>query len=250
MTVSNPTTVTDPYTFVLVHGAWHGGWCWARVADRLRAAGHVVYTPTCTGLGERSHLLSTDITLHTFVQDIVNVLVWEDLHDVVLVGHSFGGLTITGVADIAAERIKKLVYLDAFILENGISTLDTLPPNIIEKLEAGVEKAGGPVPVLAAPRLEALGLTEADDLAFEEGRVTPHPYNTYCTALQLKNPVGNNLPATYVQCTEPEFMAVRNSLEWVKANTAWPVETLPGGHCAMVSHPDEVIKTLLAAAAV
>ncbi len=250
MTVSNSTTATAPLTFVLVHGAWHGGWCWARVAGQLRAEGQVVYTPTCTGLGERSHLLSSDITLQTFVQDIVNVLVWEDLNNVVLVGHSFGGMTITGVADVVPDRIKKLVYLDAFILESGISTLDTLPANIIEKLEAGVEKAGGPVPVLAPPRLEALGLTEADDLAFEEGRVTPHPYNTYRTALQLKNPVGNNLPATYVQCVEPEFMAVRSSFDWVRANTSWQVETLRAGHCAMVSHPEDVTQTLLAVAGV
>lgn len=250
MSVSNPKTAIAPMIFVLVHGAWHGGWCWSRVAEKLRSAGHVVYTPTCTGLGERSHLLSSDITLQTFVQDIINVLVWEDLHHVVLVGHSFGGLTITGVADAVPERIQKLVYLDAFILESGVSTLDALPPNIIEKLEAGVEKAGGPVPVLLPPRLEALGLTEADDIAFEEGRLTPHPYNTYRTVLQLKNPVGNNLPAAYVHCVEPEFMAVRSSFDWVRANTSWQVETLPAGHCALVSHPEQVTQALLALATV
>src|SRR5690606_951056 len=106
-------------TFVLVHGAWHGGWCWSRLASLLRAAGHNVYTPTLTGLGERNHLLNNDVGLQTFVDDIVNVLVWEDLQDVILVGHSFAGVVITGVADVMPERIRQLVYLDAFILESG-----------------------------------------------------------------------------------------------------------------------------------
>src|SRR5690606_34452571 len=97
---------TTPTTFVLVHGAWHGGWCWSRVAKLLRARGHNVYTPTLTGLGERHHLLTADITLQTFVHDIANVLIWEDLSRVTLVGHSFGGLVITGVADLIPERLQ------------------------------------------------------------------------------------------------------------------------------------------------
>ena len=110
-----PTTATGRgsgrKTFVLVHGGFHGGWCWSQVANLLRARGHAVYTPT--GCGERSHLLSRSITLDTFVDDIANVLQWEDLHRVVLVGHSFGGIAITGVADRMPERLRQLVYLDA-----------------------------------------------------------------------------------------------------------------------------------------
>jgi len=106
-------------TFVLVHGMWHGGWCWSRVAEALRARGHRVTTPTQTGLGERKHLLSASITLDTFVADVVNHLEWEDLSEVVLVGHSFGGAPISGAADGAPERIAKLIYLDAAIMEDG-----------------------------------------------------------------------------------------------------------------------------------
>ena len=106
-------------TYVLLHGAWHGGWCWRPVAEGLQARGHRVFTPTQTGLGERSHLLSRDITLDVFVADLANVFESEDLADVVLVGHSFGGLAISGVADRMPERILHLVYLDSLILEDG-----------------------------------------------------------------------------------------------------------------------------------
>src|SRR6516165_6161272 len=108
-------------TYVLVHGGGHGGWCYQRVARRLRTNGHDVYTPTLTGLGERSHLLSPDIDLDTHITDVVNVLHFEDLRDVILVGHSYGGLVVLGVADRAAPRIGKLVYLDAGIPQGGKS---------------------------------------------------------------------------------------------------------------------------------
>jgi pimeloyl-ACP methyl ester carboxylesterase len=106
-------------TFVLVHGAWHGGWCYARVARLLRAAGHDVYTPTLTGVGERAHLAALSMTLTTHVRDIVNVLEYENLSDVILCGHSYGGMVITGVAAAAGERIRTLFYLDAFLPEDG-----------------------------------------------------------------------------------------------------------------------------------
>ena len=119
--------------FVLVHGAWVGGWCWRSNAQALRRAGHEVYTPTLTGLGERSHLLSPSINLDTHVTDILNVFQHEELSDVVLVGHSYGGMVVTGVADVLPDNIKSLVYLDAFVPENGQSLLSLLP-------------SGGPAP--------------------------------------------------------------------------------------------------------
>src|SRR5687767_4165040 len=119
-------------TYVLIHGSWHGGWCWARVAELLGAAGHRVYSPTQTGLGERSHLLSPGITLDTFVTDLVNVLEWEDLTDAILVGHSFGGIAITGAADRVPHRIRHLVYLDSLILRDGESAFSVFPPDVVE----------------------------------------------------------------------------------------------------------------------
>ena len=122
--------------FVLVHGAWHGGWCWVRVARILRDAGHEVFTPTLTGLGERVHLASADISLDTHVADVLGVLESEELEDVVLCGHSYGGMVVTGVAAQAAKRIDTLVYLDAFVPEDGQSVFELMGP----------ERAGPPLP--------------------------------------------------------------------------------------------------------
>ena len=114
-------------TFVLVHGAWHGSWCWKRVRRALQARGHEVFTPTLTGVGERSHLLAPQVDLDTHINDVVNCVKWEELSDVVLCGHSYGGCVIRGAADRIADRIGALVYLDAFVPETGRSLHDTLP---------------------------------------------------------------------------------------------------------------------------
>ena len=106
-------------TYVLVHGAWHGGWCWNRVAPLLRAKGHDVYTPTLTGLGERVHLASPEVDLSTHVTDVVNVIEFEDLRNVILMGHSYGGQVITGVAGVIPQRIAQLAYLDAVVPNDG-----------------------------------------------------------------------------------------------------------------------------------
>lgn len=230
------------FVFVLVHGAWHGGWCWQRVAKRLRAQGHTVYTPTLTGLGERKHLINPDITLNTFVQDIANVLVYEDLTQVVLVGHSFGGLAITGVADIMPERLRKLVYLDAFILDSGVTTFDTLPDDVVTLLKSTANQL--PVPALQAPRPQALGLSTAEDIAFIESRLTPQPLGAYESSLQLENPIGNGLPCTYVHCNNPVFKAVQGSTAWASEQANWQREELATGHAAMVTAPDLVCELL------
>lgn len=229
------TDISGPGTFVLVHGAWHGGWCWAHVAELLRTKGHKVYTPTLTGLGERHHLMRPDITLSTFVHDIANVLIWEDLSQVTLVGHSFAGLVITGVADILRERLQQLVYLDAFILASGVSTFGTLPDVVVGKLRAAAARQ--PQASLPPPKPGSLGLFKPEDIDFVQSRLTPQPLGAYETALQLDHPVGNGLPCTYVHCTTPSFSAVDSSRLWVKENTDWRWEELKAGHDAMVSAP-------------
>jgi pimeloyl-ACP methyl ester carboxylesterase len=118
------------HTYVLVHGAWHGGWCWEAVAQILRSNGHRVFTPTLSGLGERSNLLSPQIDLQVFIQDVVDVLEQHDLSDVILVGHSFGGISIAGAADRVPQRIRQLVFLDAVVLSNGETAFSRLPPEI------------------------------------------------------------------------------------------------------------------------
>src|SRR4029450_13175141 len=129
-------------TYLLVHGGWVGGWIWNRVAPILRKAGHDVFTPTLTGLGERAHLANPDIDLATHIQDVVSVLEFEDLKRVVLVGHSYGGMVITGVAERTAERLNHLVYLDAFVPRDGQSVADLVSPELAASFEEGVRLSG------------------------------------------------------------------------------------------------------------
>jgi pimeloyl-ACP methyl ester carboxylesterase len=156
------TAQTAGQTFVLVHGAWHGGWCWSRVADRLRAAGHRVFAPTQTGLGERKHLLSKEITLDIFTRDIANVIEAEELTNIVLVGHSFGGLVISGVADAMPERIRHLVYLDSLVVEGGKSPFDSLPPEVASARKKAAEESSGGLS-LPPPPPSAFGVSDAND---------------------------------------------------------------------------------------
>jgi pimeloyl-ACP methyl ester carboxylesterase len=147
------------HTFVLVHGAWHGGWCWQRVADRLRGGGHAVFTPTLTGLGERSHLLREGVDLKTHITDVVNVMKWEGLSDVVLCGHSYGGFVISGVAEQMAPAIRSIVFLDAFVPRNGESVLDLTGPAVQEGIRNALQRGDIAIPPRAA---EAFGVNEAD----------------------------------------------------------------------------------------
>jgi len=240
--VTATAAAAAPRTFVLVHGAWHGGWCWAGVAAKLRARGHVVHTPTQTGLGERSHLLSKAITLDTFVEDIVNVVKWEDLNDVVLVGHSFGGSAISGVADRMRPRVRQLIYLDALMLENGRSPFSMLPKEVVEaRLKAAQESSGGLS--LPAPKASAFGVADAQQTAWVEAHLTPHPLGTYASPLTLANPVGNGVPVTYIVCTDPMYAALQASRDWVKA-AGWKTVEIRTGHDAMVTAPDRLADML------
>lgn len=226
---------TDTLTFVLVHGVWHGGWCWSRVADLLRDRGHHVTTPTHTGLGERSHLLSKAITLDTFVEDLVGHLAWEDFRDVVLVGHSFGGAPITGAADRVPERVRMLVYLDGAIMEDGETWFGLLPPDIAASRQKAAEEATGGLSLPIAP-VESFGVTEPDDVAFVESRLTPHPLATFSTPLRLGNPAGSGLAARYITCTDPEYLPAKLGLGRAR-DRGWPVSELKSGHDAMVIAP-------------
>ena len=124
-------------TFVVAHGAWSAGWAWKKMRPLMRAAGHELWTPTYTGLGERAHLGHADVSLDTHIQDIVAVLETEDLADVILIGHSYGGMVATGVADRARDRVAKLVYLDAFAPADGQAIFDLVPPDIAARMRAG-----------------------------------------------------------------------------------------------------------------
>ncbi|MGB6009548.1 alpha/beta fold hydrolase [Castellaniella sp.] len=235
--------MSPPHPYVLVHGAWHGAWCWSAVAERLRRAGRRVDTPTLPGLGERSHLLGPDITLDTFIRDVERYLTEEDLREVVLVGHSFGGLVISGVADRLPGRIRRLVYLDAFLLPPGQSTFDTLPEAVVQRLEHSAAGTGG----IAPPRPESLGLTRPADIDAVRDRLTPQPIGSYREPLRLEHPLGNGLPVTYLRCVQPPFQAVAQAYAWVRETygARWSWQDLDCGHDAMISAPDQVAEALL-----
>ena len=235
---------TSGQTFLLVHGAWHGGWCWSRVADRLRAVGHRVFTPTQTGLGERRHLLSKDITLDTFTTDIASVIEAEELNDIVLVGHSFGGNAISGVADRMPERIRHLVYLDSLVVEGGKAPFDNLAAEVVAGRRKAAEESSGGLS-LPNPPPSVFGVLDAADAEWVRRRLTPHPLSTYTSKLNIRGPVGNHLPRTYVHCTSPSYAALQASRDWVKAQAGWRWAEIATGHDAMVTAPDELARLLI-----
>ena len=150
----SPTATSQPKTYVLVHGAYGGGWIWRDVAEGLRKQGHQVFTPTQTGLGERSHLMSRQITVDTHIEDVANVIETNELKDVILVGHSYGGIAVTGVADRMPERIRHIVYLDALIAENGDTAFTILPAGMADARRKVAREQGGGV-ALPVPGPEA-----------------------------------------------------------------------------------------------
>ena len=236
-------------TFVLVHGAWHGGWCWSRVADRLRAAGHRVFMPTCTGLGERAHLLSRNITLDTFNADVTGLIEAEKLHEVVLVGHSFGGLTVSGVADRLPERIRYLVYLDAALVQPGACAFDALPPAIVAARREAAEASSGGLG-LPCPPPSAFGVLETADAAWLMRRLTPHPLTTFVSPLLIRNPLGNGVARTYVACTAPVYAPLDGVKAWVRVQSGWGWREMTTEHDAMISAPNELARLLVELAGV
>jgi pimeloyl-ACP methyl ester carboxylesterase len=230
-------------TFVLVHGAWHGGWCWQRVARLLRAAGHDVYTPTLTGLGERAHLLSPGIGLDTHIQDILGVLFYEDVHDVILVGHSYAGMVITGVAEESAERLGHLVYLDAYVPGDGQSLSDFLSPEILAMFneQAGVAENNNGVPPLPA----TFGITAEDDLAWVRARLGLHPQQTNLDPVRLSNPHAKALPHTYIYCANPSGPHFTPFANRLRTDPAWRYAEVSAGHDAMITEPEQLSRILL-----
>jgi pimeloyl-ACP methyl ester carboxylesterase len=232
-------------TYVLVHGSWSGGWFWAPVAERLRAQGHRVFTPTLTGHGERKHLLSRDVTLDTWIGDVVNPIEAEELRDVILVGHSFGGIVITGVADRIPERIRRLVYLDAVVLQAGQSYLDYLPPEVAAARRRTAQENGGTLPPPpAAGWTSAFSIPDGPLVQWLARRSTPLPISAWEDRLELKHPVGNGRPRTYVFFTSPAFAATEQSRRWVRGQEGWDWVELAAGHLAPVTAPDEVARLL------
>ncbi|CAN7654911.1 alpha/beta hydrolase [Phenylobacterium sp. LjRoot219] len=231
-------------TFVLVHGGGHGGWCWSRLARLLRAARCDVYTPTLTGLGERAHLLTPEIGLETHIEDVVNLLFYEDLTNVILVGHSYGGMVVTGVADRALERIAQIVYFDAAIPRDGESLADTSPglrkfAHVDTRIVADVPLVLWPGPITKA----LYGVREAD-WAWMEPRLTPHPLRTFEEPLRLTDAAAlARLPRTIINCTPTLKVREKETLDrWFEADRVWEIDT---GHDLMITEPEASADMLL-----
>jgi pimeloyl-ACP methyl ester carboxylesterase len=228
-------------TFVLVHGAWHGGWVWQRVAPLLRAAGHEVHAPTVTGLSERAHLLSPSVGLTTHIQDVSAHIEAYDLWDVVLVGHGYAGQLVTAVADWLPGRVRTRVYLDAFVGVDGEAAVDLLPDKVAVHYRGLVEDAGFGWLIPVRP-LAKLGVTEDADVGWLGPRLTPHPWLTYTEPLRLTG--SRETPAVFVECTD--WPRVFHSHAERAAARGWPVHDLEAGHEAMVTAPKELADLLLA----
>ena len=190
--------------FVLVHGAWHGGWCWRHVRARLIAAGHDVYTPTLTGQGERHHLTGPDITLDTHIEDVARVIEWEELDGVVLVGHSYGGYVVTGVADRLKDRLARVVYLDALIPTDGRAMSDASTPEQVAAARAtlidGYRLPSPPPAWFGVPE------TDAANTAWLTRRLTDMPFACLTTPARLPNGGADGLPRTFIRCTAPPLL--------------------------------------------
>ena len=236
-------------TFVLVHGGGHGGWCYQRVARLLSLAGHEVYAPTLTGVGERAHLVGPHVDLSLHIQDIASVLHYEDLRDVILVGHSYGGMVITGAGGAAPDRIGKLVYLDAANPKNGESLVDVAGPMMAMARTAGRTVDGVELVLFPSPEAGLFyGVTDPADLAWMATRLTPHPWACFEQPLELRDESGYaKIPQYHIVCSST--LATRDAGLIAEARAAgrlWDIDT---GHDLMITEPQRVADALAAVAA-
>jgi pimeloyl-ACP methyl ester carboxylesterase len=232
-------------TFVVVHGAWSGGQAWRWLRPLLQGAGHEVFTPSLTGLGERSHLASAQVDLDTHIQDVLGVLEFEDLDQVVLVGHSYGGMVITGVADKAPQRLAQLVYLDAEVPADGQCEFDLLaPPERTDYQQAAASRGQGwqippPVPDPLPQDLDAR-------LRWAMSRMVPQPINTFTQPLGLVNPGGAGVAQTYILCTQgKEDQELPGYVQRARSDPVWRFVELEAGHGAHVTAPQQLAHLLV-----
>jgi pimeloyl-ACP methyl ester carboxylesterase len=222
--------------FVLVPGAFAGSWIWREVIKPLWAAGHEVYTPSLTGMGERAHLAHPEINLSTHIQDVVAEVTCSGLKEVILVGYSYGGIVVTGVAEQIPERISKLVYLDALIPEDGQSYVDMFDPVFAETALQVVQTIGEGWKFYAN---------------LPDPRFTTQPYKTGLEKLSVKNPVAARLPRVFIYCTEGKtgedlgLIPVTRAAERARSDPNWGYYEIPADHGVVFEHPDWVTEVLL-----
>ena len=223
-------------TIVVAHGAWSAGWAWKKMRPLLRARGHEVFTPTYTGLGERAHLAAPSINLDTHIRDTLNVLDYEDLSGVVLVGHSYGGMVATGVADRARERVRQLIYVDAFVPEDGKALHDYVPAERREAARRDAIDGWRIQPPVPPPD------TLPEDIAWIEPRRMTQPMQTFDQALRLRGgPL--TLPRSYIYCTRNTQGPFRPFYERAKKE-GWPTYEIDASHSPNVTAPELLAETV------
>lgn len=247
-----PRTTSDPQDpenppFVLVHGGRHGGWCWRPVKVLLQAAGHEVYTPTLTGMGERAHLLNPHIGLDTHIQDLVNVFEYEDIHDAVLVGHSYGGMVVTGAMEQIADRVRAYVLLDGHMPRDGESVFDLNGPTRAEAMITLARETGEGwyIPPADASRY---GVTNPDDAAWINSRMTAQPLKTYSDPIGATNRAWDH-SGMFIECVpsslEPHLLERARTRS--VTDPRFQHRVLHTAHNAMVTDPKAVTGLLLEA---
>lgn len=228
-------------TFVLVHGAWHGGWCWRRVTDLLEAAGHKVFAPTLTGLADRSHLLGPSVTLDTHITDIANLLEWEDLQEVVLVGHSYAGFVIAGVAERTPARLSALVFLDAYVPRNGERMYDLAATTSRESLDSALKSGAATRP---APSAASFRVNEGDR-AWVDSKMTPQPVNVAMQRIRLSGAVDRIGTKVYIRATGYPNTAFDAALAVAGATAGWRTFRIDAGHDVMIDAPERLTSMLV-----
>jgi len=244
--ISPARAQSAPRTFLLIHGAWVGGWYWRRVSDLLEKKGHEVFSPTLTGLGERSHLLSKDINLDTHVTDIVNVVKWEDLHDICMVAHSYGGWIGSGALELIGDRVSSIVWLDAFKPENGKRPLDLTGDTFRQVILASAEKgeqsfpppAGNPVPIFV----------NENDSAYVTSKVTRQPIGTYLQPIKLSGARDKVAKKTYIRAIKYPSPIFDKALAECKTDSSWRTSEIASGHLVMLDAPEWLADQLMEAA--
>ncbi len=226
---------------VLVHGAWHGGGCWRRVADRIEAAGHKVFAPTLTGLADRSHLLSDRLTLDTHIADIANLMEWEDLSEVILCGHSYAGFVLAGVVERRLPTIAAVVFVDAYVPRDGQSMFDVATPSSRASLELAIKNGDA---VRQPPRAETFNVNERDR-AWVDARMTPQPVAVAMQKVRLSGAMEKVPRKAYVRATGYPNATFDRHLAEVRQRQGWQTFEVPSGHDVMIDRPDTLADILL-----
>ena len=231
-------------TFVLVHGAWGGAWIWRRMLGPLRAAGHEVHAVTLTGDGERAHLRHAGIGLRTHIDDVLGLIDAEELRNIVLVGHSYGGMVITGAADALLARgaghLKQLVYVDAIVPVPGEGWGAGHPPEIVAARMAAAKARDNALP---PPDPVGFGLN-GDDRAWLLRRQVPHPFGMYRVPLHFNGDRWASVPRCFVDCTQPAYPTIDATRRRVRSQPGWQIVDIDTGHCPMVSAPQALLRVL------